>query len=169
MLIFLTGFPGCGKTYLGNSVSLQLKLPFVDTDHLLAKELNEPVTSVFKTKGENYFRLKESELLRSMIKKRRALISTGGGMPCYHDNMRWMNENGITIYLEASAAFLFHRLVKEKSTRPLISHLTDVELMIYITETLSSRRQFYEKGQLKLNAETITPARLISVIRKKLN
>ena len=165
MLIFITGFPGSGKSFLGMQAATQLKFSFSDTDRLIEKKVGEGIHDIFKKFGEDYFRKIESEVIRSIPKNKDTIVSVGGGLPCFHDNMQWMTANGFTVYLEASAAFLFHRLVKEKSKRPLISGLSDVELMIYITETLAARRPVYEQASLKLNAETVTPARLITAIK----
>jgi len=107
-------------------------------------------------------------VVRSLSRKRQAIVAVGGGLPCFHENMEWMNANGLTVYLEASAAFLFHRLLKEKKSRPLISHLSDIELMIYITETLAARRLFYERAKFVVNAENCTPVKLSAAIRKKI-
>jgi len=166
MKIFLAGFPGSGKTFLGKEAALQLKIPFFDTDDLIATGTGNTVAEIFRMKGEDFFRNKESEVLRTFSSKRKGLIAVGGGTPCYNGNMEWMNENGITIYLEATAAFLYHRLVKEKKSRPLISELSDIELMIYITETLFLRSPVYKQAQLTVNAETCTPAKLVSAIMK---
>jgi shikimate kinase len=167
MKIFLIGFPGSGKSYFGKETARLTKYPFLDTDGLIEKAEGLSVKEIFEKKGEAYFREKESVVLRSLSGKRQAMIATGGGLPCFHGNMQWMNENGFTIYLEASAAMLFHRLLKEKKTRPLISALTDVELMIYITETLASRKLFYEQAHITFNAETGTPQKLFAAIAKK--
>jgi len=168
MKIFLTGFPGSGKSFLGKQTALLLKYPFWDTDRLVEEECGDPVPVIFEKKGEDFFRKKETAALKSLEGKRNAIIATGGGLPCFNDNMKWMNENGLTVYLESSAAFLFHRLLKEKKSRPLISRLSDIELMIYITETLVARKAFYEQAQVKVNAESCTPAKLFSAIKKKL-
>ncbi|MEO8085175.1 MAG: shikimate kinase [Bacteroidota bacterium] len=168
MKIFLIGFPGSGKTYLAEKSAELLKYPLKDTDRMIELEDGETIHEIFKKQGEALFREKEAEVLRTLSKNRQAIIATGGGLPCVKGNMEWMNENGFTIYLEASAAFLFHRLLKEKKTRPLISHLTDIELMIYITETLAGRRSYYEKANLTINAETCTPVKLSSAIGRKI-
>ena len=168
MKIFLTGFAGSGKSFLGLHTSRLLKTPFTDTDLVIESEMGETIHEIFRSRGENFFRTKEAEVIRSFSQKRNGLISVGGGLPCHHDNMQWMNEHGLTVYLEASAAFLFHRLLKEKKSRPLLSDLSDIELMIYITETLAARRSIYEQSQLKVNAENATPAKLLSLLNKKL-
>ena len=168
MKIFLTGFPGCGKTFLGKQTALLLKYPFADTDDLIENETGSTIGDIFREKGEDFFRNKEAEVLRSLSRKRQAIIATGGGLPCHHDNMKWMNEHGMTIYLESSAAFLFHRLLPQKKSRPLISDMSDIELMLWVTETLASRRDFYSQALITVNAENLTPAKLLSVIRKKI-
>jgi len=167
MKIFLAGFPGSGKTFLGKAAAEQLTIPFTDTDDMIVAETGNTIEEIFKLKGEDYFRKKESEVLISLASRRKGLIAVGGGTPCYNDNMDWMNANGLTVYLEATAAFLFHRLVKEKKSRPLIAKLTDIELMIYITETLAARTPYYKLAQITINAETCTSAKLVAAISKK--
>jgi len=168
MKIFLAGFPGSGKTYMGKAAAEQLDIPFFDTDALIVEETGSSIQEIFSQKGEDFFRKKESDVLKSFASKRKGLIALGGGTPCYGDNMDWMNANGITIYLEASAAFLYHRLVKEKKSRPLISQLSDIELMIWITETLAGRSLYYKQAKITINAETCTPAKLVGALKKKL-
>src|SRR5215203_3732178 len=168
MKIFLAGFPGSGKTFLGKAAAEQLGIPFFDLDATIVAETGSSVHEIFKLKGEDFFRKKESEILRTFSSKKKVLIALGGGTPCFGNNMEWMNENGLTVYLEATAAFLYHRLVKEKKSRPLIAHLTDIELMIYITETLVARSPFYRQSKITINAETCTVAKLVASIRKKI-
>lgn len=168
MKIFLTGFPGSGKTLLGSQTARLLKIPFLDTDQMIEDETGETISEIFRTKGEHYFRQKESEVLTSLTSKRNALVATGGGLPCFGQNMQWMNDHGLTVYLEASPAFLFHRLVKEKKSRPLLAGLSDIELMIYITETFAGRRSFYEESKLKVNAENYNAQKLFTLLKKKL-
>ncbi len=144
-----------------------MKVPFIDVDALIEESTRKTISEIFYQKGEEYFRKKEAKVLRGLLKIKKAVVATGGGLPCFGDNLDWMNENGRTVYLEASAAFLFHRLHAEKKSRPLINHLTDVELMIYITETLASRRKYYSESHIKVNAETTTAGKILASIKKK--
>lgn len=167
MLIFLTGFPGCGKSFFGKQVAELMKYDFVDTDMLIEAKEGKTVSEIFKKYGEDYFREKESAVIRSIPVDKNILVATGGGLPCFFQNMEWMKGNGLTVYLEAGAAYLFHRLLKEKSKRPLMAEITDIELMIYITESIAARRSFYEMAEIKVNAENCTPGTLLSAINKK--
>src|SRR5204863_2290297 len=102
---------------------------------LTGKTINE----LFDEGGEIYFRLKEQEVLQSFKGKTNCVIATGGGAPCFRENVDWMNENGITIYLKVHRGVLFHRLLPEKKSRPLLSKLDDVALMEFIVEKLPER------------------------------
>ena len=167
MKIFLTGFPGSGKTFLGREVAALMKYPFYDTDKTIEEEEGKSITALFDEKGEEYFREVEARRLRDFGKIKKAVIATGGGLPCFHDNMEWMNEHGLTVYLQASDAFLFHRLIHDKKSRPLIRSLSDVELMEYITGTLFQRKAYYGKARIIVNAENMTPVKLLRKLEKQ--
>ena len=94
------------------------------------------------------------------------MIATGGGAPCFHDNMQWMNENGITVYLSAKSAELYHRLLTDRENRPLISSLSDIALLEFIMGTLGSRERHYDMAHVKLNAKTGTAKQAVDAIRK---
>src|SRR5688572_14636881 len=95
--IFLIGFMGAGKTYWGKQLAEHWDLPYYDLDEVIVAEEEMAVSDIFSTKGEDYFRERESAILRGLVKQERFLISCGGGTPCFQDNMDFMNENGTTI------------------------------------------------------------------------
>src|SRR5437773_11285939 len=97
--IFLMGFMGSGKTFFGKQLAQLLNYEFIDLDELIGKNEGATIAEIFFSKGEAYFRSKESSLLKSLSQNENAVIATGGGTPCFHDNMKWMNEHGITVYL----------------------------------------------------------------------
>jgi shikimate kinase len=142
-----------------------MRYKFIDTDELIEKSTKAKIKAIFEKKGEDYFREKEKKVLHETLKEKKAVIATGGGMPCFFDNMQVMNENGVTVYLEASPGILFHRLIHEKERRPLLMNLRSMELMDYINTLLERRKPFYEKAKIKVDAETITSLKL----KKKIN
>ena len=92
-------------------------------------------------------------------------MSTGGGLPAYSDNMQQMNEQGLTVYLEANAGLLFHRLLQSRQGRPLLEGLSDVELMEKINTHLAERIPFYEQAKLKVPAASLNVKKLAAEIQ----
>lgn len=146
-LIFLIGFMGAGKTFRGKQLSESLGLPFFDMDAFIENKAGRSVSEIFELDGAAAFRNLERMCLRDFSVLGDAVIATGGGTPCFFDNMEWMNENGHTIYLKASPAILFNRLKDEKAERPLIAKLSDEDLEDFIEEKLKERSTFYEQAK----------------------
>lgn len=142
---------GAGKSYLGQALAKQLGFDFVDLDDVIEKKANLSIAEVFEQHGESAFRRLEAEALRSFSASQNVVVATGGGAPCFHDNMHWMNENGITIYLHAPAELLALRLAPEKSHRPLISQLDDANLTNFIAAKLNERAPVYGESQLQFD------------------
>lgn len=165
MKIFLVGFMGSGKSTLGKKLSELMNVSFIDLDSKIEESEGKSVSQIFKERGEEYFRNLEAEALRKTARIRNAVIATGGGAPCFYDNMEWMNENGVTVYLKAEPGELYHRLLKERETRPLLAHMGDVALFDYIMSSLAHREPYYARAAFKLPLKTATPAAIFSRIK----
>src|SRR6516164_2312332 len=119
--IFLIGLMGSGKSFWARKLSATFGIPAFDLDTEIEKIENKTVAVIFAEKGEDYFRSKEKEVLKGFADKQYFLLATGGGAPCFYDNMAWMNENGITIWIDEPIKIIAERLQKQKSHRPLIA------------------------------------------------
>lgn len=161
--IYIVGYMGSGKSTLGNYLSKQIDLKFIDLDELITFYANKSINSVFKENGETYFRELERKALKASFKISNIVVATGGGTPTYKNNMDLMNGQGITIYLKASEAVLFNRLKKGKQHRPIIANLTDDALQQFIKEHLSQRKKHYQKANLHLNAADVLPLLLVKI------
>jgi shikimate kinase len=163
-LIFLIGFMGSGKSHEGELLAQQIGLPFIDLDKWIEQQQGRTISEVFKTEGENYFRTVEADALKQAAAQLVAqseitlgpqhlagIIATGGGTPCFHDNMDWMNEYGITVWFNLPVQVLAKRLSKEKSKRPLIATLTDDEMYQFIADKLEERQLHYSKAKIIIN------------------
>jgi shikimate kinase len=149
MRIFLTGFMAAGKTTVGRRLSKILDLDFMDLDSEIEKVTGITISEWFRQKGESEFRKMESEVLHSLTEAHaHAVISTGGGAPCFHGNMKFMNERGITIYLKLPPRALVSRLSDSKGSRPLIEDMNAEELTDYIEKTLATRDPFYNNAEI---------------------
>src|SRR5690242_17437499 len=119
MKIFLLGFMGAGKSYWGRHLSEYMSLPLYDLDERIVEEEGCSIADIFKEKGESYFRQKERDTLQRLSRADRFIIACGGGAPCFFDNMDFMNEQGLTVWLDPSVGVMAERLQWKKGKRPL--------------------------------------------------
>ena len=165
MKLFLLGFMGSGKSKLGKKLASQLSVPFFDLDDEVEKSAAKSITELFQESGEEAFRLLESEVLANIIAKNEAfVISTGGGTPCFNDNMELMNQSGKTIYLNVDSTILYGRLKTAKEKRPLIANLSDTELKDFIEDSLLKRNTFYSQAALIASESNLTAKKILDLI-----
>ncbi len=126
--VFLVGYMGVGKTTIGKLLSKELGVQFIDLDKYIESRYRKTVPDIFAEKGEEKFRMIEREMLREVATFQDVLISTGGGTPCFFDNMDLMNQHGVTVYIKASAKQLVSRLLAYKGVRPIIQGKSPEEL-----------------------------------------
>jgi len=155
MHIFLLGFMGAGKSHDGRRLAELLDLPFHDLDTQIEAAAGKSIKDIFADDGEEYFRQLEKQVLLATADLSPAIIATGGGAPCFHDNMDWMNENGITVFLDPPLSVLVKRLEAGRAHRPLL-HKAE-ELASFVSAKLSARRSFYEKARIHVRPTDDTP------------
>ncbi|MFN7119620.1 MAG: shikimate kinase [Saprospiraceae bacterium] len=148
MRLFLIGFMGSGKSHVGQQLAKRLTLPFIDLDEWIEQQQQRPIREIFAEHGEAAFRQLEQQALHETVHLENAIISTGGGTPCFFDNMSWMNQHGVTIYLEVPVPILVQRLLPQRAKRPLIKDLEASELADFIHQKLAERVPFYEQAQV---------------------
>lgn len=153
--IFLIGFMGSGKTHWGSRLANLFHRNFIDLDQFIESNEQLTVLEIFEKKGENYFREKEAIALRSLIDEHNILVSCGGGTPCFHDNMNFMNQTGMTVFLEASPAFLLQNIIREPQARPLLNDMNESEMLYFVEKKLEERKEFYYQAKMILNAEEL--------------
>lgn len=121
-IIYLVGMPGSGKSYFGRKLAEVTGLDVLDMDKAIEEEEGRTITDIFSQEGEQYFRQLESNKLKELTLSHQgngAIISTGGGTPCFHEGMRYMNTQGVTVFLETEMEVLLERL-SAKTHRPLV-------------------------------------------------
>jgi shikimate kinase len=164
-IFFLIGFMGAGKSFWGKQWAKATAFPFFELDSLIETEMGKPITRIFLEEGEAFFRKMESKLLKqSCLGHQNCILATGGGTPCFFDNMDWMNAHGTTIYLKATPQLLAGRLVGEKAQRPLLHDLPDAGLEAFIASKLAEREPFYSRAGLTLPVETLNETTLLPYI-----
>ena len=151
--IFLMGYMGAGKTTVGKKLSKQLNLSFIDLDYYIEGRYHKEIRQLFAERGEDAFRDIERRMLHEVASFEDVLVSTGGGTPCFFDNMEFMNGAGTTVYLKVSVDELANRLEVCKQTRPVLQNRSGEELKQFIADSLENRRPFYEQAQIVFDAE----------------
>lgn len=165
MRIYLIGFMGSGKSHWGKLLSARLTLPFFDLDKQITEEEGKSIVEIFEEKGEEYFRMMEKETLYILSESHESFVmACGGGTPCYFNNIDYMNNNGITVWLNTRMDVLFNRLLDEKEARPLLRNLTDAQLKQFILKKFSERRIYYEQANLVVEESEASVESLIQHI-----
>ena len=164
MRFYLIGFMGSGKTTLGKRLATMLNMPLIDLDAEIVENAHQTIPEIFEIYGESYFRDLERETLEKTKHIPSAIISCGGGTPCFNENMDWMNKHGFTIFLNLPVGALADRLKNSKNKRPLLNDL-EVSLEEYITEKLLEREPFYSKAQLIVPGIGLKPKELAEIIK----
>ncbi len=163
-LIFLIGMPAVGKTYWGNKIADEYKLPFIDLDVFIAEQEKASIAALFAMYGENGFREREQKYLKKVITTTGELtiISCGGGTPSYADNMELMKQSGVVIYLQSHIAWLLENIKKSNEIRPLLNNRGD--LAVYLKEMLDKRKKFYDQAHHILQTQDISLTTFAKII-----
>ena len=146
---------GSGKTTAGKKLARKLTYNFIDLDLLIESETGMSISAYFEKFGEEKFRLLEQQVLRTSFKLKNTIISTGGGAPCFYDNIDEINKNGLSVYLNADINLIISRLHGEKNQRPLIKDKGDEEFKNYIRDLLLKREPFYNKAKIVVSAKSL--------------
>ncbi len=148
--VFLIGFMGSGKTTNGKKIARHMNRAFIDLDDVFEEQTQLRIADYFTAFGEAAFRNKERELLLQHDEIP-AVIATGGGAPCFFDNMEWMLSKGLTVYLKAPAHLLANRLANSKhQKRPLVNGKSVEEILALVEERMPERQPFYEQAHLHI-------------------
>ena len=165
MKIFLIGFMGTGKTHWGRQLSEKLGLPFFDLDEQVVSHTGKSIPEIFQTDGEERFREMEKEILHLITVSHDSFVmACGGGTPCYFNNIDFMNDEGVTVWINTHHDILVQRLMKEKDQRPLISNLDENQLQHFISRKMADRRIYYEQASIHVEEEPLEVERLIEKI-----
>ena len=164
-LLFLIGYMGCGKSTIGRKLSRRLHAPYVDTDALVEEREGASVYDIFQFEGETHFRELERTVLEEVIAEGVAIVSTGGGLPTWSDNMARMNATGRTVYLHRSAENIASRLSPYgRQKRPRLRGLNDEELVRFMSEDMARRACFYRQAQQTIECDGLSDDEILQAI-----
>ena len=165
--IYLVGYMGAGKTTAARRLAQRLGWQVADTDAMFEEKYKISVCDFFNKYDEPLYRKLESEVLKSTESMENTVISTGGGTACYFDNMEWMNDHGLTIFLRISPAAVVDRLLHAKRTRPLAEGKDEAQLSAFVATHYAERLPFYEQAQITVKAEDFDVDGVVEEIKEK--
>lgn len=142
---------GCGKSTKAKQLANRLNCPVIDLDAEIVEKEGKTIAEYFAENGEDAFRKLESNTLKTFDYPEVCVVATGGGLPCFFDNMDWMNANGQTVYLQMTPPQLVSRL-HNREKRPLLKGMDDEQLLAFIELKLAERNPFYNKAKVVINA-----------------
>jgi shikimate kinase len=166
--IYLIGFMGSGKTTAGKKLATHLGWSFIDLDKEIEHRTLQTINDIFSKFGEDYFRKIEAETLQTLTLNNNAVIATGGGAPCYGNNLDYMLGTGLTIYLQLTPAQLNRRLSGASGDRPLTKNKNKSQLAVFIKEKLAEREKCYLRADLIIDGNNLKIKNLETLIMNHL-
>lgn len=167
--VYLIGYMGCGKTTIGKRLAKSLGWDVIDMDSRIENRYRKTIPDIFASEGEESFRKKERFILEELSALENVVVSTGGGAPCFFDNIDVMNSSGLCVYIRMTPEALAARLKNAKANRPLLKDKTEEELTNFIKEQLEKRRAFYEQARYVIDNDNGTPEEAAAKIAELLN
>lgn len=167
--VYLIGYMGCGKTTIGKRLAKSLGWDVIDMDSRIESRYRKTIPDIFASEGEESFRKKERFILEELSALENVVVSTGGGAPCFFDNIDVMNSSGLCVYIRMTPEALAARLKNAKANRPLLKDKTEEELTNFIKEQLEKRRAFYEQARYVIDNDNGTPEEAAAKIAELLN
>lgn len=157
---------GAGKSHWGKIWADHFGMKFFDLDEIIQANEQMTIDEIFDRKGEDYFRQIESASLKSMSDYDNCIIACGGGTPCFFDNMKWMNEKGLTLFIKAKAFILLQNMTNEMKKRPLFKNINQTEVLTFIEQKLKERDEFYSASKITLSIEELNDLTITDLLTK---
>jgi len=165
MRIVLVGYMGSGKSTLGKKLASKLGFSFYDTDQIIEEQYKISIYNFFEKYEEDVFRKIEYDVLKNALIHNNAVISTGGGTPCFRNNMDIINKNSYSVYIKMHIDSIETRLINSKKSRPLLKDISQTNLKAFIEKQLLEREKYYNQANLIIKGEKLDINYLIESLK----
>ena len=165
MRIVLVGYMGSGKSTVGKKLASKLGFSFYDTDQIIEEQYKISIYNFFEKYEEDVFRKIEYDVLKNILIHNNAVISTGGGTPCFRNNMDIINKNSYSVYIKMHIDSIETRLINSKKSRPLLKDISQTNLKAFIEKQLLEREKYYNQANLIIKGEKLDINYLIESLK----
>jgi shikimate kinase len=153
--IYLVGMMGSGKSFWAGKLGHHFILPAYDLDKLIEQDAGKTIREIFEQEGEDAFRKTEARLLRKQMPSKKFIMATGGGAPCFMDNMDFMKNNGIVVWLNPPIDELVNRVSRSIDTRPVLGGIKSQDaLKAHMLSLLEKRVPWYEQAHVVIEDDS---------------
>ncbi|MCH2022480.1 MAG: hypothetical protein MK207_08390 [Saprospiraceae bacterium] len=161
--LYLLGFMGSGKSYVGKHIAEKIGWEFCDLDAVIERKMQCTISEIFDEHGEDCFRQIEHQCLKELLLTKKTVVALGGGTPCFHDNISLIKKRGVTFFLDLSVDVLYERLIAETHKRPLIKGKSVSELKSFIELKLNERMDCYKKAHYIVSGPDNSINRILNI------
>lgn len=165
--IYLIGFSGSGKSSIAQLLGTLLGWPVYDVDQLIVEQSGRSIADIFQHEGEEGFRVRETEALRSLPTTNACIVATGGGLPVRVENQRIMAQNGWVFALEGRPETLYTRMKRQlqnadpAAIRPLLDAVNPLE---QVRALKHSRQSVYALADWTVHTDRLSPHQVAAEI-----
>lgn len=166
MKVFLIGYMYSGKTTVGRLLARRLGVEFVDLDEEIERRYRISVPMMFSRYGEEAFRVLEHRTLMSLDQED-CLVATGGGTACSQENMDYMKQNGVVVYMKMGIEGILKRAARSRKVRPLLADKTEDERREFVTRQLAMRERYYMQADVTVESDTEEVNQLADMVAER--
>ena len=169
-VVALLGPSGSGKSSIGHCIARKLDWNYLDSDREIEALTGLSIAEIFQKKGESEFRALEKQYLENLVSsfglalsnggKEGCVLSTGGGMPIFNDNISLLESFATLVYLSAPLEVLVTR-IKRSENRPLLSgsetkrdDMADNELILRLGKLIAERESIYNRARYRIDTSS---------------
>jgi XRE family aerobic/anaerobic benzoate catabolism transcriptional regulator len=147
--VALIGLRGAGKSTLGARLGQEMKIPFIEMDGEIEKEMGMPLSELFSLYGQSGYRAIERRVLERVLDEhRKAILSIGGGVVSEKETYDYLLSNCYTVWIKARPEEYMARVIAQGDLRLMAGSARAMEDLRRILE---AREPLYRKADMYLD------------------
>lgn len=172
--VVLIGLPGAGKTTVGPILARRLGFDFVDVDRGIEDDTGMDVPTIFRERGESFFRDLERDAMVRLLESERVVLAPGGGWAAQRGAMADLPAGTVTVWLKVSAGEAARRLEHDDAERPLLRRRApdgstpDEDIAARIGRLEGERLLSYSAANIVVEADDSGPEAIVDRIAARL-